>query len=248
MAPEVKQKYVGMTRHLWWTGRYAVLAGMLLIAACSHLDPVEQGPKNLEAWRDAESGYRFQPGDELDVKVLYNPEFSDRVIVAPDGLIHLDLIGAVPVLNKTPESVEKDLRQRYAAELRQPEVTVSPRIFGSEAIYLAGEVHRPGILKLAPGMSLFQGILEAGGLLETAHLDQVILIRRTSRNTPMLRLVDLRGIMEGRDPGSDITLQRFDAVFVPRSDIAEADRMSMQYVQNLLPIQLQAWLGYLPYL
>lgn len=235
----------GNTRSVW---RLAILGGILLLAACSHLDPVERNRNGFERWRESDSGYRFMPGDELDVKVLYNPEFSDRVIVAPDGLIHLDLIGAVPVRGRTPEAVEEDIRQRYATELKQPEVTVSPRIFGSEAIYVAGEVHSPGVLKLAHGMSVFQSILEAGGLLETAHLDEAILIRQTPRNTPMMRVVDLRSIMEGRDPAADIALQRFDVVFVPRSDIAEADRISAQYIQNLLPIQMQAWLGYLPYL
>lgn len=226
----------------------ACMLGLFALAACSHLNPVEQKPTAFETWHDDGGEYQFMPGDELDVKVHYNPEFSDRVIVAPDGLIYLDLLGAVPVMGKSPEAVEKNLRERYASVLKQPDVTVSPRIFGSEAIYIAGEVHRPGIIKLASGMTLFQGVLEAGGLLETAHLDQVILIRRSSTNTPMLKLVNLRDIMEGRDPASDIALRRFDAIFVPRSGIAEADRISAQYVQNLLPVQLQAWLGYLPYL
>lgn len=86
-------------------GRMVIFWGVLLLAACSHLDPVERNAKGFETWRESESGYRFMPGDELDVKVIYNPELSDRVIVAPDGLIYLELIGAVPVMGKTPEAV-----------------------------------------------------------------------------------------------------------------------------------------------
>ena len=88
------------------------------------------------------------PGDELDVKLIYNPEFSDRVIVSPDGLIHLSLIGPVKVLNRTPGDIAAELRERYAAEFRHPEAVVVPRMFGSEIIYVGGEVQRLSLIHI----------------------------------------------------------------------------------------------------
>ena len=178
--------------------------------------------------------------------MVFNPEFSDRVIVSPDGRINLDLIGSVDVLEKTPTEVSQEVRARYAAELIRPDVTVSPRIFGSQAIYVGGEVKQPGMLKLVHQMTVMQAIMEAGGVADTAHLEQVILLRRTPRNTSMLRLVNLREILEGRDPAEDVPVQRFDVVFIPRSDIAEADRITSQYVDKLIPVQRSVFVGFYP--
>jgi len=219
---------------------------LAVLSGCSHLEPVEHERKKFETWNERDSGYRFLPGDELDVKVVFNPEFSDRVIVSPDGRINLDLIGSVDVLEKTPTEVSQEVRARYAAELIRPDVTVSPRIFGSQAIYIGGEVKQPGMLKLVHQMTVMQAIMEAGGVADTAHLEQVILLRRTPRNTSMLRLVNLREILEGRDPAEDVPVQRFDVVFIPRSDIAEADRITSQYVDKLIPVQRSVFVGFYP--
>jgi len=221
-----------------------ILLGSIL--GCSHLEPVEHDRKKYETWNVRDSGYRFLPGDELDVKVVFNPEFSDRVIVSPDGRINLDLIGSVDVLERTPSEVAQEVKSRYAAELIRPDVTVSPRIFGSQAIYVAGEVKEPGMLKLVHQMTVMQAIMEAGGVADTANLEQVILLRRTPRNTSMLRVVNLKEILEARNPTEDVPVQRFDVVFVPRSDIAEADRIMAQYVDKLVPVQRSIFLGFYP--
>ena len=62
----------------------------------------------------------------------------------------------------------------------------------------------------------------------------------------MLRLVNLREILEGRDPAEDVPVQRFDVVFIPRSDIAEADRITSQYVDKLIPVQRSVFVGFYP--
>lgn len=223
-----------------------LLAVLSICAACSHLEPVERERMKFETWNERDSGYRFLPGDELDVKLVFNPEFSDRVIVSPDGRINLDLIGSVDVLERTPSEVRDEVSSRYAKELIRPDVTVSPRIFGSQAIYVGGEVKTPGMLKLVHGMTVLKGIMEAGGVADTAHLEQIILLRRTPHNTSMLRVINLQKILEGKSPEEDVPLQRFDIVFVPRSDIAEADRIMAQYVDKLIPVQRSVFLGFYP--
>jgi len=62
----------------------------------------------------------------------------------------------------------------------------------------------------------------------------------------MLRVVNLKDILEGRSPTEDVPVQRFDVVFVPRSDIAEADRIMSQYVDKLVPVQRSIFLGLYP--
>lgn len=223
-----------------------ILAWLLAASGCAHLQPSPQTGGDWATWDDLPARYRFYPGDEIDIKLLHAPELSDRVIVAPDGSIQLELLGPVRAEGRTAEELEAELHRLYAKELRQPEVSVAPRLYGSEAFYIAGEVNNPGALRLTPRLSLLKAVIAAGGVKDTANLDQVILIRRGGQEKPMLKLIDLRGIMEGRRPEDDLLLQRFDLVFVARSGIAEADLRSKQYVRDLLPIDPGLWFGYFP--
>ncbi len=215
---------------------WIILSGCLLLGACAgSIDPVEQTPQGFRPWSDELPSYGFMPGDELDVKLLYNPEFSDRVIVSPDGYIYLQLIGPARVLDRSPAEVATDLRERYAVELRRPEVMVVPRQFGSEIIYVGGDVQRPGVFKLAPRMSVLEGILEAGGFLDTARTDEVVLIRRTCQNQPMLKVVNVRQLIEGKAYNDNVPLHRFDVIYVPRSSVAEVNLWIDQYINRNIP-------------
>lgn len=213
---------------------------------CQHFDVSKEAEAPLEAWNDKESGFRFLPGDELDIRFRYGPEFNDRVVVGPDGRIQLNLIGSVVAQDKTPAQLTSELRDRYAKDLRYPDLSVIPRAFGSETVYVSGEIGKPGRHRLVPGMTVTSSLIAAGGLLESANLEEVLLVRKTPRNTNMIRRIPLKDILEGSNFENDVTLQRFDVVIVPRSDIAEADRMTQQYVRKLLPFGSQVYVGVVP--
>jgi protein involved in polysaccharide export with SLBB domain len=85
-------------------------------------------------------------------------------------------------------------------------------------------------------MTLYQAIQRAGGLLETAHRAQIILIRKGPDGVPVGRAVDIRPIQRGADPALDMPMQPLDMVFVPRSKIAEVDLFVKQYIRDALPI------------
>src|SRR3546814_8979381 len=106
----------------------------MLLAACGgpRLPPQVALPERFEPWDAAAQEYRFRPGDELDVRLIHNPEFSDRLVVAPDGQIAMPLIGFVVAAGKTPRELQFELLARFRRELRQPEVTVVPRSFASQ--------------------------------------------------------------------------------------------------------------------
>lgn len=207
----------------------------LLLAACaSSIAPDETNASRFAPWSDAPVPYRFEDGDELDVKLMYNPEFSDRVQVNPDGLIHLQLVGAVKAANRTPEELGHDLQELYGKELRQPDVLVVPRSFASQIVYVGGEVNKPGPVPLRGNASLLQVVIAAGGVTQLAYPEEVVVIRRTVQNTPMLRTVNLHRLLEG-DFTQDFQLERYDIVYVPRSKVSDIDRWVDQWINQVLP-------------
>jgi hypothetical protein len=52
-----------------------------------------------------------------------------------------------------------------------------------------------------------------------------------------MRTIDVDGALKGA-PGADMRVLPGDVVFVPRSSIAEVDRIVQQYVTNALPFTM----------
>jgi polysaccharide export outer membrane protein len=73
-----------------------------------------------------EENYRIKIRDILDVTFPFHSELTQPGMeVQSDGTIQLQLIGSVPVYDKTIREVEKDLRQAYSKYLKDPHLTIT---------------------------------------------------------------------------------------------------------------------------
>mgnify|MGYP001806712334 CR=1 FL=1 len=217
-------------------GSLAGVALAVLLTACVQpIQPIPRQAHRFEPWQEALPPYVFEPGDEMDVKLLYNPEFSDRVQVSPDGSIYMPLVGQIQAVGLTPSQLAEALRERFAKDLRRPDVSVVPRALYSNVVYVGGQDGKPASYPLIPRMGVLQAIAAAGGLTDTAKIEEVVLLRRSSDGKPMLRTFDLRRPLAGDEGVNDIPLTRFDMIFVPRSDIAEVDLWIDQYITKVMP-------------
>ena len=211
-----------------------VLACVTLAACAGTRSPAPPPALTLAAAPPVEP-YRLQVGDQLAVRFYFNPELNETLVVRPDGMISLQLIGDVEAGGHTPEALAAAITQRYTGELANPKVTVIVQQFGSR-VYVGGEVGKQGVVPLSGGLTLFQAIQEAGGFLTTAHLKQVILIRKGPDAHPVGYAIDVRPIANGERPDQDVFLQPYDVVFVPMSKIANIDLFVKQYIRDLLPV------------
>ena len=216
------------------------------LPGCQHLEVSDEAIPSLESWDEQESKFTFLPGDEFDVRFRYSPEFNDRVVVGPDGRVQLSLVGSVLASDKSPAELSVELQKLYAKDLKSPDLSIIPRSFGSETVYLGGELGQPGSHRLLPGMTVSAAIMAAGGPFETANIEEILLLRPTKRHTNMIRKINLKAILEGKASEDDLRLRRFDVVLVPRSGIAEADRITQQYFRKLMPFNSQAYIGVVP--
>ena len=180
--------------------------------------------------------YRIQVGDEIEVKSFYNPEINEKVTVRPDGRISVQLASDIPAAGKTPSELAGVLTQQYAAQFRQPEVTVILRTFAGQRIFVGGEVARPQTLELHGPMTALQAIAAAEGFRETAHTSQVILIRRDANLRPISTVMNLKDALNGHDPTQDTFLQPYDIVYVPKSKVANVNKWIDQVIRKNVPI------------
>src|SRR5262249_55771539 len=157
-----------------------------------------------------------------------------KVPVRPDGKISLELVGDVEAAGLQPMELAGILTERYATELEHPRVSVIVRTFVGQ-VYVQGEVKTPSAPPFAQGMTALQAISLAGGFLETAQPNSVILIRLVDGQYHGFRLA-LRDALLGKDSSQDVPVKPADILHVPRSFIANADLFVDQYFRKLLPV------------
>jgi protein involved in polysaccharide export with SLBB domain len=180
--------------------------------------------------------YVIQAGDTLGVRFYQHNELDEEVIVRPDGKISLQLIGDLQAAGQQPELLAAAIDELYRSELTAARATVVVRELGAK-VWVGGEVEEPGAIPLTANLTLFEAVQEAGTFKKEAHLKQVVLIRREADGKPRGWAVDVRPTAGGLDPGTDVPLQPYDIVWVPRSKIADVNLFVEQYIRNNLPIE-----------
>ncbi len=180
--------------------------------------------------------YRIGAGDELALKFVVNPDLNAPVLIGPDGAAAFPLISSIPVAGLTIAQLNQLLTQRYAQVLRNPQVQVMVSGYGGSQVYVAGEVKTPGVFTLKGQLTVAQVLSVAGGMLDTARLGKVVLIRqRVGEARPLVRIMDVKMLYRrgvDNDPGPVLP---GDLIFVPKSDIAEVDQAVDQYVNKAVP-------------
>lgn len=193
---------------------------------------------------DKEALYKIGPGDVLDIKFFYTPDLDETVAVRPDGMISLRLVDDVKAAGRTPKELDDALTALYKSRLpEKPDLSVIVRGFESQRVYVTGEVRAPGELPLKSGLTVMQAVTAAGGLLNTARPDSILVVRketlkgRDAYNAAVYR-VNMSDPMLGPDSGGGAfaALEPTDIVYVPKSGIAQANLFVDQYVKNLFLI------------
>ena len=186
--------------------------------------------------------YLIGVGDTLDIKFMYNPELNELAVpVRPDGRISLQLANDVPAANLTPDQLRKSLAEKYASELKKPEIAVIVRTFTSHRVFVDGEVVYPGMVEIKGPTTLMQVLSQSRGLRDTARLSNVIVIRKDAEGAPMAANIDIRKIISGTDLSLDISMLPYDIVYVPKSNIGNWLQFVDQYINRAVPGGFPGW-------
>lgn len=217
--------------------RAAILLLALALAACG---PVLQTPAPAATVASEQAAfltqpYRIRAGDMLEVKHRLATELNDLAVVRPDGRISLPLIPSMMAAGATTDELEAALKQAYARDLRNVELSVLVRSFATQRVFVGGEVEKPGMVDLIDGQTVMQALFAAGGMKSTARSDEIVVVRRGAAEQRLAFAVNLDAVVNGTGLGQDVRLQPLDTVIVPRSDIAQVDLWVEQYIRNLLP-------------
>ncbi len=176
--------------------------------------------------------YRIGPPDRLEITVLPEPAISRNVVVRPDGMISIDLVGDIPASGRTAEDVAADIQNRISRYKRDASVTVALQASLSSEITVLGEVGGQGTFPLTRETRLVEAIGNVGGVGRFAAKDRIRLIRLIDGKTHVL-VADLSSIEQG-DLSTNYLLQGGDVIVVPPTGMASTGYA----IQSILfPIQ-----------
>jgi polysaccharide export outer membrane protein len=169
---------------------------------------------------DASVGFLLGPEDELEITVWKNQELSRLAVIRPDGLISMPLIGDVQAAGLTADA----LAQRITERLKQyfattPSVSVSVKAINSYAVFVMGEVAKPGKYQLKSYITVLQAITTAGGFTVYAKRNKLQIVRVTENSDRIRREVRIPlrydDLVAGIGVPGNIVLHAGDTVLVP---------------------------------
>lgn len=136
----------------------------------------------------AHASYRIQSGDTLKVEVLEDPSLNRTILVLPDGSVDFPSAGSIKARGKSTADVQTSIAERLSQVFAaKPTVYVSvvhvrevlPELIkpDPDAIYVMGEVKRPGVIETDGDITVLQAIAHAGGFTRFAATKRVELHR-----------------------------------------------------------------------
>jgi polysaccharide export outer membrane protein len=163
--------------------------------------------------------YRIGPGDELQITVWAEPEFSTSTTVRPDGRISFSLVEDLPAAGKTPAELADAIRDRLSQYRTDPLVTVvvvSGLGDPEQQIRVIGEAAAPKAIAYRSGMTLLDAIIAAGGLSRDADGNGTVVVRRQGDMTREIP-VRLSDLVEDGDSSANIAMQPGDVIVIPQA-------------------------------
>lgn len=150
------------------------------------------------------------PGDILRFTYTGAPEMNLIQKVRADGRVSLPMIGDVKASGRSLSSFQGSLESMYAKKLQDPDVVVTLEGAAS-AVYVSGEVRRPGKVPLDRPLTVLEAIMESGGFAQTANPKEVSVVRTVGGRHQRYDL-DMRDAMSGKAPA--FYLEPFDVIHV----------------------------------
>lgn len=168
--------------------------------------------------------YELHPGDVLDIKYRYSPEFNQTLTVQPDGFISLEIGGEVKVAGRNLEQVRNIILTKARTRLASPELIVVLKEFQKPYVVVAGEVVLPGKLEMRERLTALQAVLLAGGFKDSAKSSQILVFRKLNADMAEVRSLNFKTLKRTTDLENDLTLQPGDMILVPRNRISKIER------------------------
>jgi polysaccharide biosynthesis/export protein len=182
---------------------------LLLCGGCqtASLSPLPEQPTS-------KTPVTLSPGDVIKLSFPGTPDLDQLQRIRTDGKVSLPLLGEVTAAGKTLPAFQSELVRLYKPQLRNSEVVVTLES-GIMQVVVSGAVAKPQKLQFDRPTTVFQAIMEAGGVNDFGNLKKVRLIR-TIKGLEQSQILDLSPTLRGEKTQA-FYIKDGDVIFVPQS-------------------------------
>lgn len=159
--------------------------------------------------------YRLGPEDVITVEVFGQcPDYcKSGITVPPTAKISYPLIReGIFVGGKTVEQIQDEITKKLDEYIIDPKVTVTLDKVGSARFSVLGKVAAPGVRLMTRRISIYEAVVESGGVLKNGDRKRVMIYRQTAKGLSQIA-VNLQDIERGK--AEMVYLVPGDQVFVP---------------------------------
>ncbi len=154
-------------------------------------------------------------GDILRFSFSAAPELNQTQKVGVNGRVNLPMVGSVTAAGKSLGRLQSELVSLYEPHLQVPDVQVALDT-PAAAVYVSGEVNKPGKVALDRPMTALEAVMESGGFSRLANPKQVFVIR-TEKGKQHRYVLNLGQTLSGGETNA-FYLRPFDTIYVKRSN------------------------------
>jgi polysaccharide biosynthesis/export protein len=186
---------------------FLVFAALVCGACQSPLPPLPNppGPK---------TAVRLSPGDVIKLSFAEDTDLDQTQRIRRDGKISLPYLGEVMAGGKRVIDFQHELTRRYDEHLDNPEVLVTLES-GSATVIISGFANKPGKVVFDRPTTVYQAIMEAGGVSDYGSLSNIHLTRIVN-GVQQTETINLRPSVRGQ-PTQPKYVQDGDVIYISRS-------------------------------
>jgi polysaccharide export outer membrane protein len=159
------------------------------------------------------AGYVIGLDDALAIRFWGDTQMSADVVVRPDGKVSVPLLNDVQAAGLTPEQLNQALEKAASKFIAEPDATVIVREIRSRKVFVLGQVAKQGPVSLNREMNVLQVLAEAGGLLEYANKEDIVIIRTENGQQRRMKF-NFNDVVKGKNVQQNIQLLPGDTVLV----------------------------------
>jgi polysaccharide export outer membrane protein len=187
-----------------------------------------------ETLASAAGRYVLGPDDVIAIRVPNLDEYggnTSAVRIDPNGDVRLPLLGTIHAAGLSVDSMQEQVATKLSRVMNHPDVTITVTEFASRPVSVLGSVKNPGVHQLGGRRTLLEVLSLAGGIEDTAG-NAIRITRRVERGPlPLPNVkrdatdafyvgeVDVRSLLEARDPASNIEVLPNDVITVPKGEL-----------------------------
>jgi polysaccharide export outer membrane protein len=157
---------------------------------------------------------RLSPGDVIKLTFAEESDLDQTQKIRRDGKVSLPLIGEVTAAGKRVIDFQHELTSRYEDQLDNPEVLVTLET-GSASVIISGFANKPGKYVFDRPTTVFQAIMEAGGVSDFGSMRNIHLTRLIN-GVERTESLSLRPNIRGQ-PTQPEYVQDGDVIYISRS-------------------------------